>query len=101
MAQCSRAEDAVPGSTARGCEPVITGVHPLSLPFHNVGHPYVTAVCQHAGIVDRDAGTRVRGTARVFAASQPVPVTRTPPTAPVHGVSPGPGRNRCAKTYPC
>ncbi|WP_311380284.1 hypothetical protein [Arthrobacter sp. ISL-72] len=29
------------------------------------------------------------------------PLTRTPPTAPVHGVSPGLGSNRCAKTYPC
>lgn len=32
---------------------------------------------------------------------QPVLATRTPPTAPVQGVSPGPGSNRCAKTYPC
>jgi hypothetical protein len=33
--------------------------------------------------------------------AQPILDTRTPPTAPVHVVSPGRGSKRCAKTYPC
>lgn len=36
----------------------------------------------------------------LLSGSEPQPVTRTPPTAPVHGVSPGVGSTKCAKRYP-